>query len=129
MSEIELKALNFTEAEIIEAQKRIKAQRLDYFDREEVMWRPFTFLCEDWLTLNRRPPSSASPLEWREMESAPKDGTVILVWRPSLAIVKIQIACFVNDRWETYGSGPMWEGYLPTHWMPLPSPPKKEDKL
>lgn len=79
--------------------------------------------------------------EWRGIESAPKDGTIVLVWEPTR-----------NDflRARSYGTG--WthehghvslykvgkdaerrapEGYMvpsyaviePTHWMPLPPPP------
>ena len=71
--------------------------------------------------------AARAALAWQPIETAPKDGAVILVWRPSLAIIRVQIACFVNDKWETYGSGPMWEGYFPTHWQPLPpSPAQKE---
>jgi len=72
------------------------------------------------------------PAQWQPIETAPKDGTWILVhhewgidfarWRPS-------------DRWQAEG----WETELydrygepaeeidPTHWMPLPDPPKQEN--
>ncbi len=48
-----MKTLNFEEPEIVEALVRIKAGKLDYFDRE--VSRPFTSLMEDWLTFSHRP--------------------------------------------------------------------------
>lgn len=62
---------------------------------------------------------------WRTIDSAPKDGTDILVWKPHHLVV---IA-----RWTGHGyiGGPCWfSAYYsapmpdaPTHWMPMPQPP------
>ena len=61
--------------------------------------------------------------DWRPIETAPKDGTPILIarggevdgalWNPE------------TDRWDTIGPSniglvPDW----PTHWQPLPEPPE-----
>ncbi len=59
--------------------------------------------------------------QWQKIETAPKDGTEILVW-----IDDVRKHCQV--RWVTDGWMICWDGkYLvhdPTHWQPLPSPPK-----
>jgi hypothetical protein len=68
-------------------------------------------------------------MEWKPIETAPKDGTRILVfdreYHGEIA------ACEFNKEWgwvergldyatEVWGYGEM----EPTHWMPLPQPPK-----
>lgn len=55
--------------------------------------------------------------DWQAIETAPKDGTRVLVWSaakgPNIA------HCGGDKRWHTRGV------YLikATHWMPLPNPP------
>lgn len=65
--------------------------------------------------------------EWRPISEAPRDGTVFLAWRPSLAKVRVQLGVWVQggaeEGWQVYGSGPLREGYPFTHWLPLPQPP------
>lgn len=59
---------------------------------------------------------------WQPIESAPKDGTPILVWpTPDYGneFVRIGIDMWCNDTW--------WlsrHNMRPTHWMPLPEPPQ-----
>ena len=65
---------------------------------------------------------------WRTIESAPKDGTRVLLYTPdALAIEAIFTA--------TYDMGAWWESRdldepnvncPPTHWMPLPTPPSSD---
>lgn len=82
--------------------------------------------------------------EWQPIETAPKDGTRILI--------KIKSGKQQVVRWERYGMHSYWTIYshadswinrlfskgekvqlvlnedtLPTHWMPLPEPPKHEE--
>jgi hypothetical protein len=70
-------------------------------------------------------------MEWQPIESAPKDGSVILAWR----FYPIAIRWAEGDLWgwQAMPLGAMFEpfeenGYLSgdpalTHWMPLPPPP------
>jgi hypothetical protein len=64
---------------------------------------------------------------WRTIESAPKDGTRVLVYRPRVVYDGITWMPEIDkDRWS--GSS-WWESrriQQPTHWMPLPSPPAEE---
>lgn len=62
--------------------------------------------------------------EWQDIETAPKDGTRILVhfWEPSQTLV----AYFVDYDpfcWQAV-SGERWNAKHASHWLPLPSPPK-----
>ena len=70
----------------------------------------------------------ASPVQgivgWRQIETAPKDGTNLLVWDGyAMTTAKWEID---YDWWEICVPS---DGYvdsnciLPTHWMPLPEPP------
>jgi hypothetical protein len=65
--------------------------------------------------------------EWQPIETAPKDGCAILAWRDSGVHVM---------RWRERGDGSgFWDEWRvrlkslqaapPTHWMPLPAPPKE----
>lgn len=54
---------------------------------------------------------------WLAIESAPRDGTPILVFDRS-ARHDVEIRPADGEWWHRYGVGP-------THWMPLPSPPSE----
>ena len=71
---------------------------------------------------------------WQPIETAPKDGTPFLsygyipeCWGYTCEEKKISISYwafmtgFVSQASYTYG-----EKFVPTHWMPLPEPPKKQ---
>jgi len=79
---------------------------------------------------------SEQPREWQSIETAPKDGTDILLYFPHRDLV-------IRGSWGWQGEGD-WEAdladwcdwntdeeiviqedpdYAPTHWMPLPTPP------
>ena len=57
--------------------------------------------------------------DWQPIETAPMDGTDVLVWCGGTMF----IACMEVGRWffdrTDYSVKP-----LPTHWMPLPAPPE-----
>lgn len=63
--------------------------------------------------------------DWQPIETAPKDGTPILVW------IDDHVA---EVEWDEDGWIGVWEDIssssgddYPTHWMPLPEPPKVEE--
>ena len=65
--------------------------------------------------------------EWKKIESAPKDGTKIMIWAPGRAV---HVAKWDNhwgergDKWWRVPEGGYWFD-PPTHWMPLPEQPKE----
>lgn len=91
----------------------------------------FVFSDEIKAMLSASPPAPAG-MQWRDIASAPKDGT------------KVLLACFIvpSDEAQRNGSRSMWDiaigscynvaqdrwsgilGTKPTHWMPLPSYPR-----
>jgi hypothetical protein len=63
---------------------------------------------------------------WRDISTAPKDGTVIGAWSPSEPgiVRRVKWGRFVNqDGWITATKGCAVSN-LPTHWMPLPEHPR-----
>jgi hypothetical protein len=75
---------------------------------------------------------------WRPIESAPRDGTAILLWGPycSNAAVAAWGRAGMHNHWVCMADGISAVEYMsdfgteyatfevPTHWMPLPSPPE-----
>lgn len=70
--------------------------------------------------------------EWQPIETAPKDGTDILVYQTDVSEPSMTVCAFdedwSNDGWWTCCDGKNADiplrGPEPTHWQPLPSPPK-----
>ena len=73
-------------------------------------------------------------MEWQPIETAPKDGTEILVWAGSCVVVswrRLNGIGYPREAWRlvhgAYSSGDEgdWSNEVehPTHWMPLPAPP------
>ncbi len=60
--------------------------------------------------------------KWQTIETAPKDGTVILGFVPHDCGGYILSLCYTGyERW----SGTVdFNDFYPTHWMPLPNPPE-----
>ena len=62
---------------------------------------------------------------WQPIETAPKGGTYILLFgmhtRSALSVMIV--ARWDGDTWQSSDDG--YGAYIePTHWMPLPEPPK-----
>ena len=69
--------------------------------------------------------------EWQLIETAPKDGTEILGWlkEGKLAVVSFKVTKSQSFVGELRDSKSWWKGNVtctPTHWMPLPNPPKEK---
>jgi hypothetical protein len=68
--------------------------------------------------------------DWQPTETAPRDGTKFLGWNKTHGMHEcvVPFVCKDYKRLEAmYGSRthhgrPVW--FAPTHWMPLPEPPK-----
>lgn len=77
-------------------------------------------------------------MKWMPIETAPKDGTHILLYGPREwdEMGRIDIGPIVGswyqdplgiekyDGWFTVTSNPYSDRVQPTHWMPLPPPPE-----
>ncbi len=66
--------------------------------------------------------------KWQSIETAPRDGALVLVCRVyESGIVEYAVASSNGDEWRDMGdigwAGMYGEGNQPTHWMPLPPPP------
>lgn len=72
-------------------------------------------------------------MQWQPIETAPKDGTVVLVWpidwqcsatgSPNTDMWICQWSDFYN-RWVEAAGEEYFGPQTPTHWAPLPEPPK-----
>jgi len=78
-------------------------------------------------------------MEWQPIETAPRDGTLVLLYGPcewdkyvTKDSPKIIIVGFYDEydysedspfAWLSYTSNPYQDRILATHWLPLPNPP------
>lgn len=83
-------------------------------------------------------------MEWRPIETAPKDGTHFLAYGPGIGAAErgYSIAAWGGEKsiplfgfpgfvafvagWQVYGDCQFETEGQPTHWQPLPSPPVEE---
>jgi hypothetical protein len=70
-------------------------------------------------------------MEWQPIETAPKDGTVVLLFVPGDDDCRED--CWITASWDGLMGGVWmdnargeWWGFGPSHWMPLPPPPKEQ---
>lgn len=64
--------------------------------------------------------------EWQPIETAPKDGSEILAFVPGLFLGQM-VLFWSRDYWREKANC-MGLKQPPSHWMPLPSPPKEEGR-
>lgn len=91
--------------------------------------------CLDIIRAIQKDAASAAsvPDGWQPINTAPKDGTEIDVWCKVCGRVPDAVFNTKKNRWEYVGLDMFDEmdwielEYPPTHWMPLPPPPKEED--
>ena len=71
---------------------------------------------------------------WMPIETAPKDGTVILTWRPFKEVYgdagQVNQVRWDNKAWRMPGASLPSDipEHTPTHWMAPPAPPAKRDE-
>jgi hypothetical protein len=76
--------------------------------------------------------------EWQPIETAPKDGTLVLLYGPcgwdtnvdeyddKMVRVGSYEEFFDKYVWLSDTANPYQDRILATHWMPLPNPPKEQ---
>jgi len=65
------------------------------------------------------------PSVWMDIRTAPKDGTKVLAWADGEVVIvsfRKRWAKAPEAEWME-ATGECYEGYIPTHWQPLPSAP------
>jgi len=95
-------------------------------DLELVSWlnrRPaggFQAAINDITRLTAENEKLRAALQWQPIETAPKDGTEIIVYRPDAGVFG---AFYSDECWFCTYSGEDFSLEPPTHWMHLPPPP------
>lgn len=92
------------------------------------------------MTSSRQKPtrsSAATPLTWRSMATAPRDGTPINVWLGDAQKADAEFYCvpgtrfsagwqWVNGKFRPIGGLPGIPVFVqPTRWMPIPGAPRR----
>lgn len=62
--------------------------------------------------------------DWQPIETAPKDGTKVMVWRPDCDFHHPHAAFDVYENEAWHRSRPSAQ---PTYWKPLPAPPQEDE--
>lgn len=73
------------------------------------------------LTVARSTVPSAEAMQWQPIVTAPRDGTIVLLWWPHWNNLRPIIGCYHLEMW--IASERLSDGPDPTHWMPLPVAP------
>lgn len=79
-------------------------------------------------------PGAVSGQGWQPMDSAPKDGSIVLAWRSGWERPAF-VRWVYNNRTKTtfWNDSLEWDAYEmesqpPTHWIPLSEPPKENER-
>jgi len=64
---------------------------------------------------------------WQDISTAPRDGTTVLLYAPGWDSPKTGWTYGKDDWRDCPYSHKGSENYLPTHWMPLPAAPAKQE--
>lgn len=64
--------------------------------------------------------------EWQPIETAPRGGGEFLGWDASLELMDKTWEGWEDDGVPAYLRSD-WVQWYPTHWMPLPTPPKTQE--
>lgn len=64
---------------------------------------------------------------WQPIETAPKDGSQILLYGRVDSDRAFRHIGFWSERWNDWLDMTM-SFSVPTHWMPLPAPPESEER-
>ena len=96
-------------------------------------------LWEDYERLKAEVNMLRNLVEWKPIETAPKDGYSVLLamtlneFRPELGEKSLSVdKCYWSDAekgWDGYATSIRLGRLTPTHWMPLPSHPLAKDGL
>ena len=64
-------------------------------------------------------------MEWQPIETAPKDGSWIMVYWDTMPLSWFPFVVFWDEGWQQV-NGDMRDlgGVFPTHWMLIPEPPQ-----
>ena len=62
--------------------------------------------------------------DWQPIETAPKDKTPVMVFDKNHDNGKMAVAVWENDEHYIIEEQSIPIGIFPTHWMPLPEPPR-----
>lgn len=83
---------------------------------------------EDWAYLDRHIDVLIAAVRaesaWQPIETAPKDGTPVLVWLPKPSLMRQVHSAILKDNYRVVGH--VFDHDLqakPTYWKPLPAPP------
>ena len=110
-----------TEKQIREAEDWFNNLLANYYDGQAEIGKNINHIVRIRSCLQQ-----ALDMRWKPIESAPKDGTKVLVYRPIFVdryITEIGIDWW--DKWDGAPEGCWMKSRVdvqPTHWMPLPKP-------
>lgn len=130
-------AVEFAEALIAEVAKQnvpVAWARYPKFtgstQRQEIVFKKPDDL-HNWVCLYTFPPTAeqiANETAWQPIETAPKDGTVFLGYKLGQFRECYKVPRDDCDMWcfgGVSGADDLFPNIKPTHWMPLPTPPKR----